>query len=133
MLGRTQIIRSHGFAPLLLLVSAIALTAGTAFAQPATVEELTVTGRPKGPPESFTYRVSYQDLDLKIEADRKELQHRIELTVDFVCRKVDQPDSACRGEAMVKARQQMNEAIHQAQAHGVHPHGGGHWVPPPTN
>ena len=130
MLRRTQIIWSRGLAPR-LLASALALAAGTAFGQGATVEELTVTGRPKGVPESFNYRVSYMDLDLKLEADRKELTRRLELTADFVCKKVDQPDSACRSEAMIQAKAKMNEAVHQARAHGAHPHGGGHWVPPP--
>jgi len=128
MLRRTQI-RSHGFGPL-LLAGAIALAAGAVLAQPVTVEEVTVTGHPKVAPETFSYRVSYMDLDLKLEADRKELAHRIEVTAEFVCRKVDQPDGACRADAVNQARSQVNKAVHLARAHGVHPHGGGHWVPP---
>jgi UrcA family protein len=114
----------------LLAAAAFALSCGSAFAQSTTVEELTVTGRPNTAPESFSYRVSYADLDLKQEADRKELDRRIAVTAAFVCKKVDQPDSACRANAVSKASKQEQSAVHYARAHGVHPHGPS-WVPPP--
>jgi UrcA family protein len=115
----------------LLAATAFALSCGTAaFAQTTTVEELTVTGHPTSYPETFSYRVSYADLDLKQEADRKELDRRIAVTAAFVCKKVDQPDSACRAEAVNQANKQEQKAIHLARAHGEHPHGPA-WVPPP--
>jgi UrcA family protein len=113
-----------------LAAAALTLCGGGALAQSTTVEELTVTGHPKAYPETFSYRVSYADLDLKKEADRKELDRRIAVTAAFVCKRVDQPDSACRAEAVNQANKQEQNAIHRAQAHGEHAHGPA-WVPPP--
>lgn len=116
-------------------VSAAAMGLGSAcaFAQPTTVEEVTVEGRPShGPPETFDYRVGYSDLDLRTEAGRKELANRIQIAAAYACKKVDEPNGACRADAVSHAMVKANAAAHEMRAHGKHPKPGSPWVPPPN-
>ena len=113
--------------------AAVALAGGYAAAQSATVEELTVEGRPThGPPEAFDYRVGYSDLNLRSEAGRKELANRIQIAATYACKKVDDPSGACRAEATRNATTKANAATHQMRGHGKHPVPGSNWVPPPN-
>jgi len=115
-------------------VSAAAITLGSAaaLAQPVTVEEVTVEGRPsKGPPETFDYRVGYSDLDLRTEQGRQELANRIQIAAAYACKKVDEPNGACRADAVSHAMVQARAAAHKMRGHGQHPTPGSPWVPPP--
>ena len=116
-----------------LRAAAIALGGAYAMAQPVTVEELTVEGKPtKGPPEAFDYRVGYSDLNLRTDEGFKELSRRIEIAAAYACKKVDDPSSACRADAVNHAMVKARAAQHQMRAHGKHPVPGSNWVPPPN-
>jgi len=113
--------------------AAIAIGGAVAIAQPVTVEEVTVEGRPsKGPPEAFDYRVGYSDLDLRTEEGRKELANRIQIAAAYACKKVDEPNGACRADAVNHAMVKARAAAHEMRAHGKHPVPGSPWVPPPA-
>jgi UrcA family protein len=113
--------------------AAITLASAPAFAQAVTVEEVTVEGRPsKGPPETFDYRVGYSDLDLRTEEGRKELANRIQIAAAYACKKVDEPNGACRADAVSHAMVKARAAAHQMRGHGKHPAPGSPWVPPPA-
>ncbi len=119
----------------LLLASCIAVaafaTAAPSFAQP-TVEEITVTGRPKTLPETLSYRVSYADLDLTKNGE-KELNRRIAVAADYVCGVLNPGvnPTACVADAIASARRQIHPAkIRQmSDPHGFRP--GPTWTPPP--
>ena len=115
--------------------AAILAGAGPAGAQ-ATVEELTVMGHPvHGKPDTMSYKVTFNDLNLRNEQDRKELNRRIDVSAKYVCHKLAEPggthdEGACRAEAIQAARAKASHAIHIARTTRRRPHGAP-WTPPP--
>jgi len=59
-------------------------------------EEIIVTGRWGRVPEdvaTLSQSISYADLDLSLASDRRELQHRVNLTARYLCDKLGEKDS----------------------------------------
>lgn len=114
--------------------AAFAFGGAVAFAQPTTVEELTVRGHHlhKAAPGDVAYRVGYSDLNLRTAAGMKELEKRIQISAAYVCKKMNETDGACEAEAVHDAKIQARAAQHQMKAHGKHASPGGVWVPPPA-
>ncbi len=112
----------------------IALGGACAFAQPVTVEELTVQGHHHhhAAPDDVAYRVGYSDLNLRTAAGMKELEKRIKISAAYVCKKMHETDGACEAEAIHEAKIQARTAQHQMRAHGKHSTPGSPWVPPPS-
>ncbi len=112
--------------------AAIALGSTYALAQPTTVDEIDVVAKPaKGPPETFSYPVGYSDLDLRTKEGFAELYNRVQIAADYACKKMDEPDDACRPAATRAAMAKARAAQHEIRAHGKHAAPGYQWVPPP--
>ena len=116
------------------LLAAAFATATPAMAQNS--QEITVSGEYGTAPsnvQSLSIPVSYADLDLTKEADRKLLQHRINLTARFLCNKLGEENAAspvaptCRGGAVTKA---MTQQVRPVEANFT-PRPAG-WTPEPV-
>lgn len=112
------------------------LAAGGPAGAQSTVEELTVIGHPMhGKPDTMSYKVTFNDLNLRKESDRKELNRRIDVSARYVCHKLAEPggthdEGACRAEAIRDGRKQASHAVHIARTTRSRPHGAT-WTPPP--
>lgn len=104
---------------------ATAATVAPAFAQP--LDELVITGHGRHPPPVMSERVSFDDLDLRMSADRSILRHRVIRTAQRVCRFVGSPAPSlstspsevarsCEGIAASNAMRQVRVAVNQAYA-----------------
>jgi len=110
-----------------LAVAALS-AAAPSFAQ--TVEELTVTGRPKNLPETASYRVSYGDIDLATPDGVKELDRRVRVAAKYVCSQLNSglDVDTCMTNAIRDARRKEDQAK-KTQPHPFKPGPG--WMPPP--
>jgi UrcA family protein len=105
-----------------LAVAAFAAGAAPAFAQP--IEQLTVTGQWNGrgePPASLSRVVAYDDLDLRLAADQRELRQRVQKTARDICDELgqDRPNAAnlghsCQDTAVAGAMNQVRLAVADA-------------------
>lgn len=99
----------------LCIGAAIAGLAAPTLAQDAP-EEIIVSGRYGTVPDSvqsLSQAISYADLDLSKESDRKILRQRVSLTARFLCDKLGEPDMAappvpsCRDAAVADAMKRV--------------------------
>jgi UrcA family protein len=104
-----------------------------------TVEEVTVTARlPETRATALAYPVSYRDLDLRTEVGRNELSRRIEITADYLCKRLGEeekePSSAylpsCRADAIGRAKAAAAAARDEAVASTGTWTPGPPWTPP---
>jgi len=86
----------------------------------AAVSGLLATGSSAQP---RTRVVQYRDIDLVSTAGQKQLTHRLQRAVDYVCRMpspasplTGSEDHDCRAEVMAHARSKMQAAVELAQA-----------------
>ena len=135
----------RGFAPSLAGIGAAAALGAigaAAVAQermvPETeVEALVVIGHKGPPPEGprVSYPVGFRDLDLRTEAGKNALTHRVAITATYVCNKLGGMDrselQACRERAYNDGMEGAREVVHLARAHGVTWPRGLPWKPPP--
>ena len=100
-----------------------ALTGTSAWAQPAPMDELTVTGHysASGEPRTMARVVSYRDLDLTTDAGMARLERRIHRAAHAVCRQLGEPNTpsgvapSCDSDAISTAMNQAHDAEHNAR------------------
>lgn len=101
------------------------------------VEALVVIGHRGPPPEGpqVSYPVGFRDLDLRSEAGKKTLEHRVAITATYVCDKLGGMDrtawKSCRDRAFSDGMEGVREVVHLSRAHGVTWAPGPPWKPPP--
>jgi UrcA family protein len=101
---------------------------------PATVVVVTAPGAPQS---ALSYRVTFNDLDLKKELGKTELKRRMRISAKYVCshraataaKPVTYTD--CRRRALDVAEPQARLAIAAAEARPGAFHPGPAWQPPP--
>ena len=115
----------------LWLAGAIAATlfglAGAARAQ-VVVEEVTIIGHqgPRGDVQSLSRVVSFADLDLTQQADRRTLDRRIAMAARDVCERLGEPrvplaaGDSCTRDAIERARPQLRTAYAMAVGRGAY-------------
>jgi UrcA family protein len=111
----------------------LALVASAATAQ--TVEELVVMGHKGKEPQTFSYKVTFHDIDLRHPAGVKELNRRVEVTADYVCYRLGQTGGAgapCRSQAIADAQPGVQKAVKAARLSTKNWHKGPAWKPPPA-
>jgi UrcA family protein len=99
----------------------LAFAAAPAFAQ--TVDELTVVGRigPDGRPNTLSRVVDIADLDLRSDADVREMQRRVRYTARSLCDELGETGGpgvtpSCVDAAIRGAQRQTRYAVAQARA-----------------
>lgn len=126
-----QMARSPAHMLSAVIAATISLTAAPAFAQ--TVSGVTVVAPPVNKYEStFSYRVSYADLDLRKADARKEFDRRISITANYVCNVLKEPNvSECAHQAVMKAAPAVARAKHIGMTKTIKFTPGEPWIPPP--
>jgi UrcA family protein len=102
-----------------------------AFAQPTS--EVTIIAPPVNKYESeLSYRVSYRDLDLRKPEARKELDRRVSVTAEYLCKALKEPNVvACQHEAIAKSASAVAKAKHEGMTKTIKFVPGEPWIPPP--
>lgn len=124
---------------LTFVAAALGLAAAGPAAGQTVVQEVTVTARiPETKATSLAYPVSYRDLDLRTKDGSDELSRRIEMTADYLCKRLGEkekePSSAylpsCRADAVGRAKAAAKAAHDQAVASAGTWTPGPAWIPP---
>jgi UrcA family protein len=96
-----------------LAVAGVVFTHAPALAQP--IEEMTVTAHPHDKPDKMSFRVGYADIDLRTKAGRDELERRVDVTAEYLCKRLGENDiHTCKDEARSDVAKQVADAEDQA-------------------
>lgn len=106
-----------------LAAAGAAFASFPASAQPTTVDELTIVGRvgPDGRPNTLSRPVDISDLDLRYDADVREMQYRVRHTARELCDELGETGGpgltpSCEDAAVRGAQRQARFAIAQARS-----------------
>lgn len=134
--GLGQTLAGVGATALLFAIGAAAVAQERMVPQ-TQVEALIVIGHKGPPPEGpqISYPVGFRDLDLRSEAGKSELTHRVSITATYVCNKLGGMDKtawkSCRDRAFSDGMEGAREVVHLSRAHGVTWPPAPPWKPPP--
>lgn len=114
-------------------LAALAASAGLAPAAAQPVEEMVVLGHGPKAADTFSYKITYRDLDLRTPAGEKELRRRVSVTATYVCNKLGEkgPKSTCRRQAISDADPTVRAVIDVSHLQKAKWTPGPGWTPPP--